>query len=109
MQFPNVSKLLFILIPSAFLNEFPLLIFYEPAKSIINSFDVTFCYFDTISILIFKTAWDLDDILLLNVVADALLANPKSINYLTCPIDTISNYCTSTKCVLPFASSPSII
>ncbi len=42
MQFPKANKLLLMFIPSVFLKEHPLLIFSEPAKSMIVSFELIF-------------------------------------------------------------------
>lgn len=76
MQFPRVSKLLFMLIPSVFLKKLSLLIFSDPAKSIINSLLLIFCCSFIISILIFRMACDLEDIWLNAVAADARLVDP---------------------------------
>lgn len=56
MQFPSVKRLLFILIPYVFLKKLSLLIFSEPAKSIMNNLLLVFCCYFVISILIFSIA-----------------------------------------------------
>jgi len=87
MQFPSESKLLLILVPSCFLRQLSVLIFYDPARSITNSLlDIFFPYLIT-STLTFSTAWDLEESWFDSVAAEVLLAVPVLIKCVICSTD----------------------
>jgi hypothetical protein len=87
MQFPSDSRLLLILVPSCFLRQLSVLIFYDPAKSITNNLLDIFLPYLITSTFTFSTACDRDESWFDSVAAEVLLAVPELIKYVICSTD----------------------